>query len=58
MADWLADRLGRGGEGVGGGKGKDGCLDVIDSCWIGAWGDNSLLEDLKDLGPARGAIRG
>ena len=36
------------------GKGKDGGLEVIDSGWVGAGGDKSFLEDLKDLGPPRG----
>ena len=51
LAEGMADRLGGGGGRLGGGEGKDGCLEVIDSSWIGAWGDNGLMEDFKDLGP-------
>ena len=58
LAEWLGDRLGGSGAGVIGGRGKDGCLYVTGSGWIGARGNNSLLEDLKDLGPTRRAISG
>ena len=37
LADWLADRLGEGGGRIGGSKGKDCCLEVVDSGWVGAW---------------------
>ena len=57
MAEWLGDRLGGRGGGFSG-KGKNGCLEVINSGWVGAWGDHSLMKDFEDFGPVSRACCG